>query len=92
MGTRIGSYPRVRVAGDGRGVVSRAGGVLVVETARQIGLDTAISEALTPWRKHRGVHDPGKILLDVAPAVAPGGDCRGARRHGLGRPGRPRRQ
>lgn len=49
--------------------------MLLVETARQIGLDTAISAALAPWRKHRAVHDPGKILLDVAPAVALGGDC-----------------
>ena len=28
-----------------------------------------------PWRKPRAVHDPGKILLDVALAVALGGDC-----------------
>ncbi|MGW8703329.1 transposase, partial [Streptomyces eurythermus] len=46
-----------------------------VETVRKAGLDTAISAALTPWRKPRAVHDPGKILLDVALAVALGGDC-----------------
>nr|WSW71326.1 IS1380 family transposase [Streptomyces sp. NBC_00995] len=51
------------------------GGVLLVETVRKAGLDTAISAALTPWRKARAVHDPGKILLDVALAVALGGDC-----------------
>lgn len=61
---RIGSYPRVRIEGGGRAVVSQAGGVLLVETVRKAGLDTAISAALTPWRKPRGVHDPGKILLD----------------------------
>ena len=72
---RIGSYPRVRVEGGGRGVVSQAGGVLLVETVRKSGLDTAISAALAPWRKARAVHDPGKILLDVALAVALGGDC-----------------
>jgi hypothetical protein len=49
--------------------------VLLVETVRKSGLDTAISTALAPWRKRRGVHDPGKILLDVALAVALGGDC-----------------
>jgi hypothetical protein len=27
------------------------------------------------WRKARAVHDPGKILLDVALAAALGGDC-----------------
>jgi hypothetical protein len=72
---RIGSYPRVRVEGGGRGVVSQAGGVLLVETIRKTGLDRAISAALAPWRKPRAVHDPGKILLDVALAVALGGDC-----------------
>ncbi|MFF3604008.1 IS1380 family transposase [Streptomyces sp. NPDC002463] len=75
MKKRIGSYPRVRVEGGGRGVVSQAGGVLLVETARRAGLDQAISAALAPWRKRRAVHDPGKVLLDVALAVALGGDC-----------------
>jgi hypothetical protein len=72
---RIGSYPRVRVEGGGRSVVSQAGAVLLVETVRKTGLDTAISAALAPWRKSRAVHDPGKVLLDVALAVALGGDC-----------------
>jgi len=49
--------------------------VLLVETVRKSALDTAISAALTPWRKPRAVHDPGKILLDVALTVALGGDC-----------------
>ncbi len=75
MKKRIGSYPRVRIEGGGRAVVSQAGGVLLVETVRKAGLDTAISAALTPWRKARAMHDPGKILLDVALAVALGGDC-----------------
>ncbi|QMU73065.1 IS1380 family transposase [Streptacidiphilus sp. P02-A3a] len=71
----IGSYPCVRVQGDGGAVVSQAGGVLLVETVRKSGLDTAISAALAPWRKQRAVHDPGKVLLDLALAVALGGDC-----------------
>ncbi|GAB2906514.1 hypothetical protein GCM10027075_02760 [Streptomyces heilongjiangensis] len=75
MKKRIGSYPCVRIEGGGRAVVSQAGGVLLVETVRKAGLDTAISAALTPWRKARAVHDPGKVLLDVALAVALGGDC-----------------
>jgi hypothetical protein len=56
-------------------VVSQSGAVLLVETARKAGLDAAISAALAPWRKARAIHDPGKILLDVALAVALGGDC-----------------
>ncbi|MGA5342079.1 transposase, partial [Streptomyces griseoincarnatus] len=71
----IGSYPRVRVQGDGRQAVSQAGSVLLVETVRKTGLDQVISSALAPWRKPRAVHDPGKVLLDVALAVALGGDC-----------------
>jgi hypothetical protein len=56
-------------------VVSQAGGVLLVETVRKSGLDQAISAALALWRRPRAVHDPGKVLLDVALAVALGGDC-----------------
>jgi hypothetical protein len=56
-------------------VVSQAGAVLLAETVRKTGLDSATSAALAPWRKRRAVHDPGKILLDVALAVALGGDC-----------------
>src|SRR5262245_18556463 len=72
---RIGFHPRVRVEGGGRGVASQAGAVLLVEAVRQRGLDQAISAARSPWRKPGAVHDPGKILLDVALAVALGGDC-----------------
>ncbi|MFF0110681.1 IS1380 family transposase [Streptomyces hirsutus] len=70
-----GSYPRVLVQSDGRAVLAQAGSVLLVETVRKTGLDQAISAALAPWRKPRAVHDPGKILLDAALAVALGGDC-----------------
>lgn len=75
MKKSIGSYPRVRAEGGGRGAVSQAGGVLLVETVRKTGVDQAISAALAPWRRPRAVHDPGKVLLDVALAVALGGDC-----------------
>ncbi|MFB0631123.1 IS1380 family transposase [Streptomyces sp. AB3(2024)] len=75
MKKRIGPYPHVRIEGGGQSVVSQAGGVLLAQTIRKTGLDAAISSALAPWRKARAVHDPGKILLDVALAVALGGDC-----------------
>ncbi|MFH8804315.1 transposase [Streptomyces sp. NPDC017936] len=71
----ISSYPSVRVQEDGRQVVSQAGSVLLVETVRKVGLDQAISAALAPWRRPRAVHDPGKVVLDLALAVALGGDC-----------------
>jgi hypothetical protein len=56
-------------------VVSQAGTVLLVETVRKTGVDAALSAALAPWCKPRAVHDPGKILLDLALATAVGGDC-----------------
>ena len=36
---------------------------------------TVGAAALAPWCKAQAVYDPGKILLDVALAVALGGDC-----------------
>src|SRR2546423_1422233 len=55
--------------------MSQAGGALLVEAIRACGLDEALSLALTPWRLPAAVHDPAKVLLDLAVAVALGGDC-----------------
>lgn len=56
-------------------MVSQADSVLLVETVRKSGLDQAISAALASWRKPRAVHNPGKILVDLALAVALDGNC-----------------
>ncbi|CQD02051.1 transposase, IS4 family protein [Mycobacterium europaeum] len=56
-------------------LVSSAGGLLLSQTLRCSGLDRAMSAALAPWRAPRSVHDPAKVLIDVAIAVALGGDC-----------------
>lgn len=56
-------------------LVSSSGGVLVRRTVELCGLGGSLSAALSPWRSERAVHDPGKALLDVATAVALGGDC-----------------
>lgn len=56
-------------------LVSSAGGLLLHQTLRRSGLTRALSTALRPWRARRAIHDPGKILADVAVAVALGGDC-----------------
>jgi hypothetical protein len=56
-------------------LVSSAGGLLLQGTAVALGLPRALSTALGPWRGERAVHEPGKVLLDVATAVALGGDC-----------------
>lgn len=60
---------------NGETLHSQAGALLLADMVRKSVLNTAISVALTPWRKLRAVHDPGKILLDVALAVALGGGC-----------------
>jgi hypothetical protein len=56
-------------------LVSQAGTLLLVRTAEKIGLVKGLSEALAPWRKPLATHDPGKIVLDLAIAVAAGADC-----------------
>jgi hypothetical protein len=63
------------VSSDGRGLVSLAGAVLLWETLRVTGLDRGLSQGLSRWRAPRAVHDPGKIIADLAAAVALGGDC-----------------
>jgi hypothetical protein len=56
---------RVAVSGDGRGLVSQAGVVLLWETMRVTGLGRGLSAAREPWRAARAVHDPGKIVADL---------------------------
>jgi Transposase DDE domain group 1 len=38
-------------------------------------LGRGLSAALERWRAPRAVHDPGKIIADLAASVALGGDC-----------------
>jgi hypothetical protein len=66
---------KVTVSADGRGLVSQAGAVLLWETMRVTGLGRGLSAVLEPWRAPRAVHDPGKIVADLAAALALGGDC-----------------
>jgi hypothetical protein len=66
---------RVLVSADGRGLVSQAGAVLLWETMRVTGLGRGLSQGLARWRAPRAVHDPGKVIADLAAAVALGGDC-----------------
>lgn len=70
-----GCYPRLHVDTSPVAAVGQAGGVLLTETVRTSGLDRALSEALERWRKPLAVHDPAKVLLDLALSLALGGDC-----------------
>jgi hypothetical protein len=55
--------------------MSSTGGSLLVQTAQVSGLTQGLSRLLRPWRAARSVHDPGKTVLDLAVAIALGGDC-----------------
>jgi Transposase DDE domain group 1 len=68
-------YPRLAADGDGSGLVAQAGSLLLVRTAEKTGLVKGLSDALAPWRKPLATHNPGKIVSDLAIAVAVGGDC-----------------
>jgi hypothetical protein len=56
-------------------LISSSGGLLLQRTIRLAGLDRALSAGLGRWRGRRACHDPAKVVLDLATAVALGGDC-----------------
>ena len=66
---------KITVSADGRGIVSQAGALLLLETLRATGLSRGLSAGLARWRAPRAVHDPGKIVTDLVLALALGGDC-----------------
>lgn len=70
-----GRYPRPVVDTAKVAAVGQAGGVLLTETVRVTGLMAALSWALAPWTKNDAIHDPGKVLTDLAITLALGGDC-----------------
>jgi hypothetical protein len=70
-----GLYPSLTLDTAGAGVVSHAGAVLLTTTVTVTGLGQALSTALERWRHPNAVHDPGKIVCDLAIALALGGDC-----------------
>ena len=70
-----GLRPWLAVIAGGTSLVSHAGAALLVETARRSGLARELSARLARWRKPLATHDPGKIVGDLAIAVALGGDA-----------------
>ena len=67
--------PKITVSDDGTGIVSHAGALLLTETVRVTGMQAGLSAGLARWRASRALHDPGKVITDLAIAVALGGDC-----------------
>ena len=70
-----GLYPQAGVEAGEVPAVGPAGARLLTGAIRAVGLDTALSGALAPWRKPLAVHDPGKIVADLALCAALGGRC-----------------
>ena len=56
-------------------MVSQAGALLLTQVLQVTGLGRRLSEGLERWRAARAIHDPGKIIADLAVALALGGDC-----------------
>jgi uncharacterized protein YndB with AHSA1/START domain len=66
--------PRLLVSDDGKGLVSHAGGIQLTRAAVVTGLQEGLSAGLRGWRAPRAVHDPGKMITDLAVTLALGGD------------------
>ena len=64
--------PKITAAADGEGVVSHAGSRLLADVADRTTLTAALGEVLGGLRKARARHDPGRVLVDMAVAVADG--------------------
>jgi hypothetical protein len=63
------------MSADQGGLVSRAGSVLVPELAARLGLERGLSQALAHVFRRRPVHDPGRLVVDLATSLIDGGDC-----------------
>jgi DDE family transposase len=60
------------VTTGGQGVVAHAGARLLCDLADELGLSDALSEAMAPTKQRRRGHDRGKVLVDMAVAIADG--------------------
>ncbi|MFD4407594.1 IS1380 family transposase [Nocardia sp. NPDC058499] len=75
MSESMSWYPSVKIEDGGAPVVSQAGAGLLLRIVEKTGLIRELSERLSPWRRSGAVHDPGKIVSDLAVMLALGGDC-----------------
>jgi hypothetical protein len=70
--SRVGSF---RVAADQAGLVSRSGSALLPELAARLGLQVGLSVGLGHLFERQPVHDPGRVIVDLATTLVDGGDC-----------------
>jgi hypothetical protein len=64
--------PSLVVTTGGRGVVGHAGARLLCEVVDGLGLTAGLSAAMAPTKKRCRGHDRGRVLADVAVAIADG--------------------
>jgi len=64
--------PRVKMTGGGTGLVNHAGARLLADLADKVGLTAGLSAAMAPTKQRRRGHDRGRVLVDLAVAIADG--------------------
>jgi hypothetical protein len=69
---RNAARPNIVVTTGGKGVAAHAGARLLCELADELGLREGLSEAMAPTKKRRRGHDRGRVLVDLAVAIADG--------------------
>ena len=67
--------PKITVTADGTGVVSHAGSRLLADLADATTLTSELSDVLAGLRRPRTRHDPGRVLTDLAVAIADGAEA-----------------
>lgn len=75
MVKHIGTRPRLRFTGGGRGLAVHAGARLLVDLADATGLTAALSVAMAPTKVRRRGHGRGRVLADAAVMIADGGEA-----------------
>lgn len=75
MVKRTTASAQLQVSATGQGLVSRGGIALLAETVRVAGLERQLRGVLSPWHRPRAVHDPARVVVQLAEALAAGGDC-----------------
>lgn len=66
--------PRLHFDTAASNALGQAGGMLLTETVRSSGLGYHLRQALAPWKKPLAIHDPAKVLTDIAITLGLGGD------------------
>ena len=64
--------PRLSVTTGGKGVVAHAGARLLCDLADEVGLTAGLSAAMAPSKCRRRGWDRGRVLVDLAVALADG--------------------